>query len=371
MSALATGMMACCAAAMHVLALGGDLDLALVHWWSAFAVAGLAFALVLVRSGYSERFADPSLTAFQMQWSLTATAAAYLIAGELRALVLPVLVIILMFGIFGRDRQQTVSLMLYSMALYTLAVFGAAYLAAPRPSAGLVAAHLTIVLLSLMAGTLMCLQVQSIRARLRAQKRALEEALVRIRDLAMRDELTGLFNRRQMSELMELELSRSERSGRNLLLAQLDIDLFKSVNDRHGHSIGDQALKHFASVVGNELRSGDVFARWGGEEFVLLLSDTRLADASELLERLRCTLQQTPLVAGGEEIGLTASIGWTVHRRGETLQRCLERADQALYQAKREGRNRVVFAAPPVPQRRRRRAVPTAAADAETEQALP
>ncbi len=347
MAGLATLMMVCCALAMRVLAASGDMDPRLVNWWSAFAVGGLAAALLMVRSGYSERMADPSMTLFQMQWALTCNAVAYVIAGPVRALVLPVLVIILMFGIFGRDRRQTVFLMLYSMGLYSLAVLGAAYLEASKPSIAVVAAHLTIVLLSLLAGTLMCLQVQSIRARLRGQKRELEVALVQIRELAMRDELTGLFNRRQMSELMALELLRCERSGRSLLLAQLDIDHFKAINDQHGHNAGDRALQLFAKVVGRELRSGDVFARWGGEEFVLLLCDTRQAHAAELLERLRRSLEHTSMVVGEEKIQMTVSIGWTTHHRGEPIESTLARADEALYEAKRQGRNRVAHAPAP------------------------
>jgi diguanylate cyclase (GGDEF)-like protein len=342
MAAVATAMMVSCALAMHVLAVSGELDAKVVNWWSFAAVSGLAFATVLIRSGWSERLADPSMTQFQMQWALTWNAVAYVIAGPLRALVLPVLVIILMYGIFGRNRRQTVSLMLYSMGLYTLAVFIAAHLQSPRPTNAMVAAHLTIVMLSLVAGTLMCLQVQSIRARLRQQKRELESALVQIRDLAMRDELTGLFNRRQMSELMALELRRCERSGQPLLLAQLDIDLFKEINDTHGHTAGDRALKAFADVVSGELRSGDVLARWGGEEFVLLLSEARKSHAAELLERLRKSVECASIPGDGEDIGMTVSIGWTEHQRGEPLEATLERADSALYEAKRMGRNRVV-----------------------------
>lgn len=327
------------------------MDPRIVNWWSVFAIGGLGAALVMVRSGYSERLADPSMTLFQMQWALTWNAIAYVVAGPVRALVLPVLVIILMFGIFANDRRQTVFLMLYSMGLYTLAVLGAAYLESPTPTAAVVGAHLTIVLLSLLAGSLMCLQVQSIRARLRRQKHELELALVQIRELAMRDELTGLFNRRQMAELMALELLRCERSGRPLLLAQFDIDHFKAVNDQYGHAAGDQALQLFANVLSRELRSGDVLARWGGEEFVLLLCDTRPADAAELLERLRSIIECTPVALGDQEVQMTVSIGWTEHLRGETLETTLARADEALYEAKRQGRNRVFQAAAPSPAR--------------------
>ena len=344
MAAVATFMMVCCALVMHVVAMGGGMHIRALGWWSTFAVGGLLTALLLVRSGQSERWADPSLTLFQMQWALTFNAVAYVIAGPIRALVLPVLVIILMFGIFGQERRQTLVLMVYGMVLYTVAVLVGAYLDNPRPPPEVVLAHLTIVLLSLLAGTLMCLKVQSMRARLRRQKGELEMALVQIRDLAMRDDLTGLINRRQMVELVELERSRCERSGRLLLLAQLDIDHFKVINDTHGHAAGDKALQMFADTASAHLRAGDVLARWGGEEFVLLLSSTPPEAATELLERVRDAVAALSIPHGDASIRMTVSIGWAQYQRGESFEQTLERADQALYGAKNQGRNCVVGA---------------------------
>ena len=344
MVGLATCMMVCCTLVMHGVALGGGMNMRALAWWTTFALGGLLAALLLVRSGWSERCADPSLTLFQMQWALTCNAVAYVIAGPVRALILPVLVIILMFGIFGQGRRQTLFLMLYGMLLYTLAVLAAAYLDDPRPAIEVVLAHLTIVLLSLLAGTLMCLKVQRMRARLRRQKGELETALSQISDLAMRDDLTGLVNRRQMTELIHLERVRCQRSGRMLLLAQLDIDHFKAINDTHGHAAGDRALQLFADTTVAHLRAGDVLARWGGEEFVLLLSNTPPEAAAELLERVRCAVATLLMPHGDTSIGMTVSIGWTQYQRGELLQQTLERADQALYAAKNQGRNCVVSA---------------------------
>lgn len=356
MTALATAMMACCVTVMQVLVNAAGLDLRVVNWWSAFAMAGPLVALVLVRSGFSTRLADPAMTSFQMKWALTCNAAGYVIAGPVRALALPALGIIMMFGIFGRSRRDTVLVTVYAMVLYTLAVFCAAYLDSPQPTAEVIAAHLAIVLSSIVVGNLMCLQVQSMRERLRRQKLELELALVQIREMAMRDELTGLINRRQMTELMGLELRRCLRSGRSLLLAQLDIDHFKAINDQHGHAAGDQALQLFANVAVSELRSEDVLCRWGGEEFVLLLCDTALADAATLLDRVRKRLEHTPIPLRQGEVRITVSIGWTAHQVGETLETTLARADSALYEAKRQGRNCVVL--------KTARAAPSASASA-------
>ena len=350
MTVLATTMMACCAAVLHLLGDEGyGIDPAAVRWWAILAPLGLLVVLVLVRSGWSERFADPSMSLVQLVWALSFNAWAYVIAGQMRALALPVLVIIMMFGIFSRTRRDVLVLMSYAMVVYTVAILTTGYLARPAMTQGVLMAQLTIVMASILTSTLMCLQVRSIRARLRHQKQELQIALERIEHLAMRDHLTGLVNRRQMSELMALELRRRERSGRPLLLAQLDIDHFKAINDQEGHAVGDLALQAFARTALAHLRSSDVLARWGGEEFVLLLGDTEPDAVPELLERVRRAVQSQVVTGGAYPIRMTVSIGWTSHHDTETLQETLRRADQALFDAKHRGRNCVVHRPAPSP----------------------
>ena len=348
MTTLATGMMLCCALVMRSLVEGSGLNAQVVAWWATLATVGMLVILVLVRSGWSERGSDPSLFQFQMLWALSFNAAAYVIAGPVRTLALPVLVIIMMFGIFGSNRRQMLFLMFYAMVVYTVAILLTARLDTPRPAQAVLVAHFTIVMASLLSSTLMCLEVQGIRAYLRRQKTELREAMQQIESMAMRDHLTGLANRRQMTELLERERSRHQRGGPSLLLAQLDIDHFKNINDTHGHAVGDLALQSFANTAVAHLRSNDVLARWGGEEFVLLLCDTTSAAAHELLERVRKAVAAHALAQGAGTVHMTVSIGWTQHLRGEPLETTLERADQALYEAKRCGRNQVVCAALPV-----------------------
>ena len=349
MTALATAMMVCCTLVMRMLVEGSGLNPQAVAWWAGLAPVGMLVILVMVRSGWSERFADPSLAYFQMLWALTFNAAAYVIAGPVRALALPVLVIIMMFGIFSYDRRQTLCLFFYAMAVYTLAILATALLDTHRPSSAVLIAHFTIVMTSLLTSTLMCMQVQRIRSHMRQQKKQLQDALQQIRDMAVRDHLTGLINRRHMSELVELELRRYQSSGRPLVLAQLDIDHFKAINDTHGHAVGDLALQAFSRTARAHLRSSDVLSRWGGEEFVLLLCDTQPDAAIELLQRVRIAVQANPLVHGERAIPLTVSIGWAQHQRGESLEETLQRADHALYEAKRNGRNRLAPSLPSKP----------------------
>lgn len=166
-------------------------------------------------------------------------------------------------------------------------------------------------------------------------------ALEQIGHLATHDELTGLINRRRMAELMEAERQRCQRGRRPLVLALLDLDHFKLVNDQHGHAAGDEVLRSFAACVQGVLRSTDVLARWGGEELMLMLYDTDARGASELLERVRASVEAMEIDAGGSLIRVTVSIGQALGEPGEPVERTLERADQALYRAKERGRNQV------------------------------
>ena len=153
----------------------------------------------------------------------------------------------------------------------------------------------------------------------------------RLEGLARTDPLTGVPNRRVWEEELPRELERARRMGTGLCLAMIDLDNFKDYNDRHGHQAGDLVLKEAASAWRAEVRSTDLLARYGGEEFVLLLPACALDDAVEIIERLR---QVTPLV--------TCSIGMASWDFQESPQELVERADQALYAAKAEGRNRYV-----------------------------
>jgi diguanylate cyclase (GGDEF)-like protein len=170
----------------------------------------------------------------------------------------------------------------------------------------------------------------------------------RLRDLAMHDELTGLYNRRHFIEIAEAELGRVRRTNGSLCLAMVDIDHFKRVNDFFGHAVGDLALKELASAMRETLRGSDVPARLGGEEFVVLLNDTGLDGAVTVTERLRERIGRSEVRAGQDRVArFTISAGVAELVGGETLDSLLARADEALYRAKAEGRNRTLSSLPP------------------------
>jgi diguanylate cyclase (GGDEF)-like protein/PAS domain S-box-containing protein len=173
-------------------------------------------------------------------------------------------------------------------------------------------------------------------------QKAVEEQL---RELATRDALTNCVNRRSFLEIAAKEIERADRYGNRLSLAMIDADHFKDINDQYGHAVGDRVLRSIADRCRSALRKTDVLGRFGGEEFVVLFVETGLHEAQRVAERLRMRVSEP--VTGREGVPVTISAGVVERRPGETVDTMLTMADEALYQAKRDGRNRVVTSAPP------------------------
>ncbi|WP_169307312.1 sensor domain-containing diguanylate cyclase [Chitiniphilus eburneus] len=170
-----------------------------------------------------------------------------------------------------------------------------------------------------------------------------EMLVQRLEELANTDSLTGLLNRRAFFERADQERRHAERGGTSLAAIALDIDFFKRVNDQHGHAVGDQVLQALARTCHLTLREVDLIARFGGEEFILLLPDASLADGIRVAERLRQAIAALRIPLPDTMLGITVSLGVAVHRHGLALDALLTQADHALYAAKRNGRNRVEY----------------------------
>ena len=170
----------------------------------------------------------------------------------------------------------------------------------------------------------------------------LEQALAEARDEAFTDPLTGAFNRRGFADIFERELGRSLRNNSGLALALIDLDDFKRLNDSLGHQAGDAALIHLVSVLRSVMRPADVLCRFGGEEFVILLPDTSLAEAEAAISRFQHEFSSHTLP--GQDCVLTFSAGVVAQTPTETLDALIGRADTATYTAKRAGKNCVVAA---------------------------
>lgn len=160
---------------------------------------------------------------------------------------------------------------------------------------------------------------------------------------AHRDPLTGIGNRAALDQSMARESALALRQQSAFSLIALDIDWFKQVNDRYGHSAGDCVLRTIARRIKEELRETDLLFRYGGEEFVILLSGTDVAGAKVVAERIRQAVAETPCMCEGSNVHVTVSLG-AAQLKGDSATQLFERADQALYQAKQQGRDRVVIA---------------------------
>jgi diguanylate cyclase len=202
-------------------------------------------------------------------------------------------------------------------------------------------------------------QLRAVRRKLRLGEQALNETNARLEqqlaevtrlqaqlnEQAIRDPLTGLFNRRYLETIVPHELARCARDGSALALMMIDIDHFKAVNDRYGHQGGDEVLKALAGLLIDSVRASDVACRFGGEEFLLLLPNMAAASAVERAEQWRTAFAALMVESNGELIRSTLSMGIAIHPHdGADLHALVRAADLALYRAKAEGRNRVVFA---------------------------
>lgn len=160
---------------------------------------------------------------------------------------------------------------------------------------------------------------------------------------ATEDHLTGVFNRRHFTKRLQVEMDRSKRYNRPLSIVMIDIDFFKKVNDQYGHDVGDQVLIEFSKCITDHLRSTDTLARWGGEEFMVLLPETEAKDAILWSNRMRQIIQDKPILDKGETLYITASFGLASQTEAALdMDNLLKQADLNLYQAKKAGRNCVV-----------------------------
>jgi diguanylate cyclase (GGDEF)-like protein len=342
-TSIAWFLMAVSALALNYLAWVGIASPRPVLLWSACVLLAFGGFYGAIRSGHSLRYADPSLTVPQMCVAFVGSVAAYAIAGAGRGAMIPILMVILMFGMYSLAPRTV-----HRLALLAVLLIGATMglMALLKPAVyepKIEVGHFLMVGAMLGVVATLAGQLSRLRERLRRQKIDLSNALDRIQDLATRDELTGLVNRRQMQEVMQLEHQRCMRSGHAFCIAVIDLDHFKQINDSYGHPVGDEVLRAFAREALAAIRISDVMARWGGEEFLLLMSDTRGTLARLGIERLRERCEAMRPRVGNLTLAVTLSAGVTEHRAGESLADTIARADQALYAAKAAGRNRVVL----------------------------
>lgn len=353
-----------CAGVMGGFGIAGLLDGRALALWllGVLCVHGVFHGLI--RSGWSRRLSDPSMTEPQMVVGQFAVMAGYAIAGELRSAVLMPLLLILTFGALSIPWRRMAALTVLAVLVMGGTMLGL-YLLRPATHRGPVElSNFLIGLVSLPGASAVAELLGSMRARLRQQRADLRVALARIQDLATLDDLTGLANRRRAQELLSAEVTRGQRAVHPFAVALVDLDRFKRLNDRFGHAGGDEALRAFAHAAREGVRAGDLVSRWGGEEFLVLMPETTEPEARAALERLRAAVEGLRLPSVQGDMRFTFSAGVTGYRAGQTVADTVARADRALYRAKAAGRNRIELAGPgdePEPFSDRRSSSPPAA----------
>jgi diguanylate cyclase (GGDEF)-like protein len=321
--------------------------------WVVFAVVGMvvpinAVLFAMLRTGQNLRFRDPNVTLLQLCLASVPVLFAMYHAGEARGAFLVLSLSVTMYGLFSFRTRDFIYFTAFILVGYS-AVIGLMLLFRPDELDGRVdSLQWFAVLVAMAQFSSLAGYVNRLRGRLNERNLeladrndALERALDRIREMAMTDDLTGAYNRRYLAEAIELEKKRCEREGGGFSFAILDVDFFKKVNDTHGHLAGDEVLKGVAALLRRELRETDLFGRWGGEEFAVLLVGADLAAARIIVDRVLRALAAHPFVTAGKTLRITASAGIAEYQGPEDPDRTFARADAALYRAKEGGRDRL------------------------------
>ena len=335
----------------------GQLDLDWIEFLS-LVLGGVFLNAVfggMILSGKNLALRDPSMTGLQ---TLGVVVIALVLAWTSGTLVSQdaaamALVVGLLFGMFRLDARQLAVLAGVGFA-------GFAVIALLHGARLGLNGHESVVRLVIVGGTLtwttvFASYVGQLRKRLGSRNSELKIALATLEKLAKYDGLTGIYNRREIFMQLEEALEEGLRLGTSVSISLFDLDSFKDVNDVYGHSIGDEALREFVRRVKNTARSldrlgrvaeGAGFGRYGGEEFLLVMPMTQLEGAHDAAERIREAVSGTPFLLDGKEIQVTVSQGIAEAGPSERTDHLLARADRALYQAKRDGRDCVRVAEP-------------------------
>ncbi len=335
-----------CGVVVQVCAWLGFLPSWLPAWWALGALAVNGMFFLMFRSGWNLKLKDPSMTEIQLLASTFAVMALISQADEARGALLMLVPVPLLFGILRLNFRQMARVGALGLLIY-LAVIATITIQQPeRVRLGLEALNLIALASVMFFVCIMCGYISKVRSDLAIAVRT-------IREQADRDALTGLFNRRNFIERLDVELARCARGvTQGITLCMLDLDNFKQINDQFGHPAGDEVLVQVGKCLRDSIRTTDYVARFGGEEFAVLLDGNSNDPALAVSERMRVKIEQLqiPVLQG---LAISTSIGVAHLANGESSTSVIARADHALYLAKAQGRNRICCAdeaqIPPLP----------------------
>jgi diguanylate cyclase (GGDEF)-like protein len=326
-----------------VYAYAGVTSLALAAAFGTCGLLSVALFVAMSETHINDRFADHYLIVFQSTVSVAIAFAFIYAAPEVGIVFICSIFMTFTFSsLRSTPRQSAVGWTITTAGLAALFLLTDKPIGMPHETQ--IERLGTMLQFSLLLGRTIVLGLFSASLRASLYKRGvqLKEAYKRIEELAELDELTGSFNRRSIMRMLDDEIARALRSNQPCSLALIDLDWFKRINDRFGHPAGDEVLRTFAITVFANIRSIDRFGRYGGEEFLLILPETKDNAAERMLNRLRCIVADLDWSAISPGMTVTISAGVTKLLPDDTPDSILARADMALYQAKDLGRNRVV-----------------------------
>lgn len=241
---------------------------------------------VALRTGWSQRFRDPGLTLAGVLVGISWAAVAYMLSGAIHGIQLLIGVLAMGLAVFNLNATLIRLTCLYALTSMSAAIVTMTFVAPDQYPPAVGYFYLAMLLICLPSILTVGMQRIKLTKKLNRQKIDLANALAQLKEIAIRDELTGLYNRGHMIELLQHAVERQQRTGERFSFVMFDLDFFKKVNDTHGHGVGDDVLRSFASVATTVLRKSDVLARWGGEEFVAICPHSDDPDAGVGIERL-------------------------------------------------------------------------------------
>ncbi|SCY71980.1 GGDEF domain-containing protein [Desulfoluna spongiiphila] len=308
-----------------------------VLWRCAFLVTLCNIALLAVfLSGLNRWFKDPSLTLFQMGMGTFWVMVGVYYSGEARGGLLLLYLVVFVYGLFRLKVRQFLFLSAFAIGSYAAVLF---FLHRQDPSGfntRLEVMNLLILMVVLPWFSLVGGYITSLREKV-------ARAMATIEKLAIHDDLTQVFNRRQMFQILEREKALGDRGVHPFSICIFDLDHFKRVNDTFGHEAGNTVLRTVAQAIQKNLRDIDHIARYGGEEFILILTNSGVSEAMQCAERVRALTEGLSYEGLPADFRVTISVGVTKYTPSEDIKASITRADDALYRAKRNGRNRVEY----------------------------
>jgi len=315
--------------------LGGTLTL------YAFVVSFNLAVFIILRSGFNKRFKDPSFTMLQMLLATFSVIVVAYFTDDIRGMLLLLYLVVFIFGVFRLQLRQ-----FFVMALFALTGYGYVIILLLAHHPDSIDLRIELLQLVVLASVLAWFSfigsyINHLREKLVKSNIELSNANEIIRHLAITDELTQVYNRRQMIRLLQREKALADRGGPSFSLCILDLDDFKRVNDTYGHLMGDMVLKTVVQAIKDNVREQDYIARYGGEEFVVVLAYPDLDDALICARRIKEITSDLIFSGLPEDFRVTISVGVSKYQPVESIDALIGRADAALYRAKLYGKNRI------------------------------